>query len=88
MFLCVHSHTLILSVSGTLGHHQEERWDGADGQRRDIVRIAIKIMADTYREPIMCWALCQAHNTEPQHSFNTQNKFTRKVLSSSPFYRL
>ena len=88
MFLCVHSHKLILSVSGTLGQHQEERWDSAGGQGRDTVHIAIMvIMADTSREPVMCWALCQEHRTEPQHSFNTQNKFLRKVLPSSPFYR-
>lgn len=66
MFLCVHSHKLILPVSGTLGQRQEERWDGASGQGIDTVHITIMIiMADTSREPIMYWALRQAYHREP-----------------------
>ena len=64
------------------GQHQEERWDGADGQWVDIAHLTIMIIiADAYKEPIMCWALCQALQMEPQHSFHSQNKFTREVLS-------
>ena len=32
MFVYIQSHKLILPVSGVLGQHQEERWDGADGR--------------------------------------------------------
>ena len=48
----------------------------------DIAHLTIMIIiADAYKEPIMCWALCQALQMEPQHSFHSQNKFTREVLS-------
>lgn len=65
-FLCVHSQKLTLPVSGTLGQHQEKRWDSASGQGIDAIHITIMIiMADTSKEPITCWALRQAYHREP-----------------------
>lgn len=56
-------------VLSEIDQHQEERWDGAHGQGIDIVHITVMIIiADIYRELVVCQALCQALHMEPEHS--------------------
>lgn len=69
---------LILAVAGASCPHQDERRDGACGQRRDIVDVTMMIItADIYEAAMICCALCQARHVEPQPSFHSQSKFMK-----------